>query len=415
MSLEGKASSSQPTNSFQHWDDANWAQVERSRSEQRRADCAMGQADAAVRKIARERRRVQLNSERELEQRMSRLAFWRCEIEKSLAECRTTEQRLLAEQSALQTAIADLREPHAVNSDCRAKRQHRLSEDFVNDAVDRRLAAEQNALKDCQTELESQLDAITEQIRLTRKNINKLDKDLKFKDDSVSVERECLDETRSNQNLTRDKLCDEQTKNSYIESFNFRTTGEWERKNAAELERAGKQREASSLGLARASQSRRAVRETVTRHLTATDAALASRVSESADAKHTLADQLAQTHEQIARVERKLSEVSSSRESQSPQKLRAETRVVARTELRGKRERCFDTVHASLLDELGSLESSRLKLESVERDLRTQLANLRERAHDLSERLTVKSQSESIDEGYCVDRRKALKLQNFIP
>ena len=51
-----------------------------------------------------------------------------------------------------------------------------LSEYFVNDAVDRRLAAEQNALKDCQTELESQLDAITEQIRLTRKNINKLDK-----------------------------------------------------------------------------------------------------------------------------------------------------------------------------------------------------------------------------------------------
>jgi len=397
----------QHTRSFQHWDDANWHQVDLSRKESHCADEIMARADLEVRKVAQERSRAQVNSHRQLELRVLRLVFWKREIEKVLDECLEQETCLLKERQHLDEALANLEEPRQVNQECQARRRERQHEDLVEDDVDRRLAAELAVIGKSGAWLGEQRADLAEQLRLCRKHINKLRKDLKLKEEALSTDEECIEKSAESaanpEKIIHSSCCKE-----------FRDTAHWERRNSLEVERARIEVQNCIRGCARSRHTRKCVREDVMRSLLATDQALANRCTQSASASAILEQQMTKTKEQIERIVIKLQEVTARMDDQVPQREKAEKRIKAREEYRPNRERCFDGAQLTLLREVDLLNVSDKNLAEICVQLKNRLSNLRARQEDLKARLDVKKNSADIDEDFCVAQRKNLKYDAFV-
>lgn len=394
---------------LQSWNASNWNQLERSEKEINRCENLIRDVDMKIREISEDRLRVKTKTENEMEKKVFCLSFWKKEIENTLDSLLEQSKVLDKEAEDIQTALDNLESPQKINHECRCERERRLEEDLVADEVQYRLIDEAQIIEESKKDLSQCKTNINEEIRLIRKNITKLQKDINLKDSSLSAEQDCLGKVSSIERKKSEECIKNETDEKFI------PTAEWERKNRIELERAKAQVCSAVSRKKTCEQERRKVRYKMFNSLSATNREFVSRLHQSREAKLELQNQLFKTNDAINTITSKLEDVKTKIEDQKPQQHRTDERINSRIKMRSNRERCFDTVQSSLISESALLEESQRKLEEICGELEKELRQLRSRKVDLTRRIEVKDKSISVDEKKCGEIRKGLEINNFVP
>merc|ERR1711971_245534 len=401
--------------SFSRWEEANETQANMTKNEIKYAERLVRDADLKLKEMKQQREFFQNKSDQNLEQNLSLINIWTEKILQVIEKCKKIEGKIVVECNQTQSMIIQFDKPLNINMKCKNNRESRLEEDLVHDNVERMLEIEHSVVSNSLKDLKNNLDNLNECLRLTRKFLVKIDKDIKMKKQSANVDKDCVD-TLDRHDIMKHIENRDNISAQPFEAYKrdpFRTTEEWESKNKALIENTLTHLDACSDSLNSSRLLRHNCQEKFQNAWRTVNSAFEKRIAQSVCAKHEFEKQLTKTREQIFQVDLKLDEVKQSKLDQAPQKERAKKRVTLRAEMKSKRERCFDAAQSSFIDEIEHLSETNRQIDQVVLDFESKLRDLKANEKSLMRCILVKEKSINIDKTDCLELRKELRIEEF--
>ncbi|XP_046356026.2 tektin-1-like [Haliotis rufescens] len=376
------------------------AEVERAASE-RLVEESKRLADETEKRTDKTQRDVN----KKFEQRLDDIKYWKKELDDKLDSLATEVDSLQTFKTRVEKALEATEEPLHIARQCLINREKRFGIDLVHDDVQKELIKEVETIEGVQALLRRTLEQGTEQIRLNRKSRYQLEKDLKDKFSSMSIDEYCQNLRNNSANLRYKEGTAKIEANSV-------TPEDWQDFSNANIEQAERERQSSvdlrSLvdGILQQSSN------DMQKQCEAVDLAFSKRIAETKDTKGKLEDHLNKVLAQIKEIEENISRLMKAiADKESPLKL-AQTRLDTRTN-RPNVELCRDHVQYRLIEEVGEIEESVGRLQERLQHSQDSLKGLIRNQLSLEEDIQVKANTLFIDEVECMGMRKSINIQSY--
>jgi tektin-1 len=349
--------------------------------------------------------KMQRDVNKKLDQRLDDIKYWEKELNDKLDGLKKELDALIAYRNRIEKAIEAVKEPLHIAQQCLMNRQRRRGIDLVHDDPEKELMKEVEVLQGVLALLQRTKEQADEQIRLNRKAIYNLEKDLKDKFSAKSIDElnaELKNNTASqhidprhavidSKSVTPDQWEDYSNKNILM--------GEQQRQNSVQL------RSLIDGILQATANDMNKQRETV-------DIAFTRRIAETRDAKDKLEDHLKKVQQQITEVEDNIDRLEWAIAEKDPPSRLAYTRLEHRSN-RPNMELCRDSVQYRLVEEVQTIGRSVQQLRECLAKSHDSLKALLRRKLDLEEDIDIKNNTLFIDETECMGMRKSISINKF--
>lgn len=349
--------------------------------------------------------KTQRDVNKKFDQRINDIKYWQKEVDDKLDSIKVETDNLLAFKTRIEKAIESCKEPLHIAQQCLINRQRRKAIDLVHDDPEKELLKEVETIQGSLALLERTKEQANEQIRLNRKAKYNLEKDLKDKFSSLSIDEHNAELRNNSAGLI---FKDGAAK---IDA-NSATPDEWEDFSNENILAAEKQRQNSVNLRSLVDGILQSVANDMKKQRETVDISMTKRIAETRDAKEKLEDHLSKVKSQITEMEDNIDRLAKAiGDKEQPLKL-AHTRLDNRSD-RPNVELCRDPVQYRLVEEVATIEGSVANLQARLGQSEHSLKGLIRKQLDLEEDIDVKANSLFIDETECMGMRKSINIQAY--
>ncbi|XP_066492062.1 tektin-1 [Tiliqua scincoides] len=388
------------------WRVAGKAQCSGAEAQRAQSERLADESRRLVDEVERATRRTQSDVNKRIEQRLEDIKFWKQQLDDKLDQLIQETELLLMFRARLEKALEkSCREPLFIAQECLLHRERRVGIDLVHDEVEQELLKDVEVLQGVMALLERTLEQTNEQVRLNRAAKYNLEKDLKDKFTSLTIDRYCSSLTNNTPDV-------HYAQNVVKVEENSVSPEEWAEFSNVNVEKADKQRN-NSLAL-------RALIDSILTQ-TASDlrkqdeavgVAFRNRVKETKKAKSLLEAHLAKVMEEINSQEKNREALQKAiQDKEGPAKV-AQTRLEARTH-RPNVELCRDAVQYRLMQEMEEISHNIQRLKETHGKVEAELKGLARQQLSLEEEIEVKANTLYIDEVLCMQMRESISINAF--
>ncbi|KAJ7990265.1 hypothetical protein DPEC_G00298530 [Dallia pectoralis] len=389
------------------WRRANQIRYDSAEAGRARSERLTAESRRLIEESDKAAKRLQLDADQKLEQRIYDLKFWRTELDRKLEETVQEIENLITCKSRVEKALESCSEPLRVVLQCLAERQRRVSIDLVHDEVEQELMKEQKVMEGVASLLQHTLEQTNEQIRLCRSAKYYLEKDLRDKFQAERIDDFCS--ALTNTSLSIDNAT---RQTELVVPGATVTPEEWETFSSVNIVKAERERNNGRSLRALVESLLEQTSGDMRRQHSATGTALRLQVQETKEAKGQLEEHLAKLLSEVTSQERNLEALRVAiADKEGPLKL-AEARLSARSQ-RPSIELCHDPVQVGLLSEVKELTAHITRLKEVLAQSEMELRALNCTQLSLEEEIQVKSHSLYIDEVICTQLRQPISIHSF--
>jgi len=350
--------------------------------------------------------RTQADVKKKLQQRLADVRFWKKELDDKLDALRTENDMLNAYRVRLEKALEAAAENLTIATNCLANRERRRGIELTHDDTQKELMKEVEVEQGVVELLKRTHEEAVEQIRLNRRALFTLEKDLADKFRGLSIDEYCEALTNSSPQISF------KARDVIKVQPNSVSPEEWQDFSHKNIEAAEQQRY-NSMNL-------RSIIDTslatscndMNEQVGRTNEALEKRVRELKEAKVRLESQLAETLRQFIEQEENIKNLRKAIEDKIiPMKL-AQTRLDARAQ-RPNVELTRDAPQFRLLKEVEELNEQIERLRRRLAESQSSLKGLRRQQLTIEEDIENKTNTIYIDEVQCMGMRKNISIQQF--
>jgi len=350
--------------------------------------------------------RTQADVKKKLQQRLADVRFWKQELDDKLDALRTENDMLNAYRVRLEKALEAAAENLTIATNCLANRERRRGIELTHDDTQKELMKEVEVEQGVVELLKRTHEEAVEQIRLNRRALFTLEKDLADKFRGLSIDEYCEALTNSSPQISF------KSRDVIKVQPNSVSPEEWQDFSHKNIEAAEQQRY-NSMNL-------RSIIDTslatscndMNEQVGRTNEALEKRVRELKESKVRLESQLAETLRQFIEQEENIKNLRKAIEDKIiPMKL-AQTRLDARAQ-RPNVELTRDAPQFRLLKEVEELNQQIERLRRRLAESQSSLKGLRRQQLTLEEDIENKTNTIYIDEVQCMGMRKNISIQQF--
>jgi len=349
--------------------------------------------------------RAQADVNMKLEQRLDDIKHWKAELEQKLDDLKVELDALLAFKNRVAQALESTADPLHIAQQCLGNREKRIKIDLVHDDVQKNLIKEVETIQGVQQMLQKTLDQATEQVRLNRKAIYNLEKDLKDKFTAESLDDKCSTMKNHMSNLYLKPGAAKVEANSV-------TPEEWEDYSDVNINKAEQERMSSKQLRSITDGILQQAANDMNKQKAETDLCFDKRIRETKETKSKLEEHLSRVINQIQEIEENISRLEKAINDKTPNLKVAHTRLDTRKD-RPNVELCRDPVQYRLIAEVTELNESVERLKERLVDAETSLKGLIRNQLDLEEDIETKSNTLFVDEVECMGMRKSIHIQAY--
>jgi len=350
--------------------------------------------------------RTQADVKKKLQQRLDDVRYWKKELDDKLDGLRKENEMLLAYKVRVEKALEAAAEPLTIATNCLATRERRRGIELTHDDTQKELMKEVETEQGVIELLKRLHEEIVEQVRLNRRNLFALEKDLADKFRGMSIDEYCEALTNSSPQISF-KATD-----VIKVQPNSVSTEEWQDFSHKNIEEAEKERNNSKNLRSMIDTSLATSCNDMNDQVERTNEALAKRVRELKESKVRLEGQLAETLRQSIEQEENIKNLRKAIEDKViPMKL-AQTRLDSRAQ-RPNVELTRDAPQYRLLEEVDELNDQIQRLRRRLAESESSLKGLRRQQLALEEDIDNESNTIYIDEVQCMGMRKSISLPQF--
>jgi len=350
--------------------------------------------------------RTQADVKKKLQQRLDDVRFWKKELDDKLDGLRKENEMLEAYKVRVEKAIEAAAEPLTIATNCLANRERRRGIELTHDDTQKELMKEVETEQGVIELLKRLHEEVVEQVRLNRRALFILEKDLADKFRGLSIDEYCEALTNSSPQIS--------FKSSDVIKVqpNSVSVEEWQDFSYKNIEEAEKERNNSKNLRSMVDTSLATSTNDMNEQVERTNEALAKRVRELKESKVRLEGQLAETLRQFIEQEENIKNLRKAIEDKViPMKL-AQTRLDSRAQ-RPNVELTRDAPQYRLIQEVAELNDQIERLRRRLAESESSLKGLRRQQLALEEDIENKSNTIYIDEVQCMGMRKSISLQQF--
>jgi len=349
---------------------------------------------------------TQADVKKKLQQRLDDIRFWKKELDDKLDALRKENEMLDAYRVRVEKALEAAAESLTIATNCLANRDRRRGIELTHDDTQKELMKEIEVEQGVVELLKRTHEEIVEQIRLNRRALFTLEKDLADKFKGLSIDEYCEALTNSSPQISF------KSRDVIKVQPNSVSPEEWQDFSHKNIEAAEQQRSNSTNLRSMVDTSLATSCNDMTVQVERTNEALAKRVRELKESKTRLEGQLAETLRQFIDQEENIKNLRKAIEDKViPMKL-AQTRLDSRAQ-RPNVELTRDAVQFRLLKEVDELDDQLQRLRRRLAESESSLKGLRRQQLALEEDIENESNTIYIDEVQCMGMRKSISLQQF--
>jgi len=350
--------------------------------------------------------RTQADVKKKLQQRLDDIRFWKKELDDKLDGLRKENEMLDAYRIRVEKALEAAAEPLAIATNCLANRDRRRGIELTHDDTQKELMKEVEVEQGVVELLKRTHEEIVEQIRLNRRALFTLERDLADKFQGLSIDEYGEALTNSSPQISF------KSRDVIKVQPNSVSPEEWQDFSHKNIEAAEQQRTNSKNLRSMVDTSLATSTNDMNVQVERTNEALSKRVKELKESKTRLEGQLAETLRQLIDQEENIKNLRKAIEDKViPMKL-AQTRLDARAQ-RPNVELTRDAPQFRLLKEVDELNEQLERLRRRLAESESSLKGLRRQQLTLEEDIENKSNTIYIDEVQCMGMRKSISLQQF--
>jgi len=393
------------TFTVEEWHASNSAKLNRAEFQRNNAKNLIEQTQQIIAERQEQTEKGQRDVEQRLGQRIDSVKFWHSELSRQLTALNNETAQLDAYKRRLEAAVAGCKQPLDAAEQCLHNRSNRVNIDLVHDNVQKQLLTEVQVVNGVSAMLSRALEQVIEQIRCNRSSAYHLSADLKDKDQTLTIDNEALSQNnlsvqavnRIERRLSELTLARQQSSVPKINTT-WTTPGDWQAYSENGIAKAEEELQHSLRLRSAVDEIISCGTEDLRKQKTATDNALRQRLEDVNLAKSNLEGERSEILEQINQICGQISSTESAIKAKNAPKSVAEERTRSRATNRpAPVELCRDAVQYRLMDELEDIHSSVLELNDKLHQLKFQLNALNRAELDVSEDISVKTQSLEID------------------
>lgn len=350
--------------------------------------------------------RTQSDVKKKLQQRLDDIRFWKKELDDKLDALRKENEMLDAYRVRVEKALEAAAESLTIATNCLANRDRRRGIELTHDDTQKELMKEIEVEQGVVELLKRTHEEMVEQIRLNRRALFTLEKDLADKFKGLSIDEYCEALTNSSPQISF------KSRDVIKVQPNSVSPEEWQDFSHKNIEAAEQQRSNSINLRSMVDTSLATSCNDMTVQVERTNEALAKRVRELKESKTRLEGQLAETLRQFIEQEENIKNLRKAIEDKViPMKL-AQTRLDSRAQ-RPNVELTRDAVQFRLLKEVDELDDQLQRLRRRLAESESSLKGLRRQQLAVEEDIENESNTIYIDEVQCMGMRKSISLQQF--
>jgi len=350
--------------------------------------------------------RTQSDVKKKLQQRLDDIRFWKKELDDKLDALRKENEMLDAYRVRVEKALEAAAESLTIATNCLANRDRRRGIELTHDDTQKELMKEIEVEQGVVELLKRTHEEMVEQIRLNRRALFTLEKDLADKFKGLSIDEYCEALTNSSPQISF------KSRDVIKVQPNSVSSEEWQDFSHKNIEAAEQQRSNSINLRSMVDTSLATSCNDMTVQVERTNEALAKRVRELKESKTRLEGQLAETLRQFIEQEENIKNLRKAIEDKViPMKL-AQTRLDSRAQ-RPNVELTRDAVQFRLLKEVDELDDQLQRLRRRLAESESSLKGLRRQQLAVEEDIENESNTIYIDEVQCMGMRKSISLQQF--
>jgi len=350
--------------------------------------------------------RTQADVKKKLQQRLDDIRFWKKELDDKLDGLRKENEMLDAYRIRVEKALEAAAEPLTIATNCLANRDRRRGIELTHDDTQKELMKEVEVEQGVVELLKRTHEETVEQIRLNRRALFVLERDLADKFQGLSIDEYGEALTNSSPQISF------KSRDVIKVQPNSVSPEEWQDFSHKNIEAAEQQRTNSKNLRAMIDTSLATSCNDMNVQVERTNEALNKRVRELKESKTRLEGQLAETLRQLIEQEENIKNLRKAIEDKViPMKL-AQTRLDARAQ-RPNVELTRDAPQFRLLKEVDELNEQIERLRRRLAESESSLKGLRRQQLTLEEDIENKSNTIYIDEVQCMGMRKSISLQQF--
>lgn len=350
--------------------------------------------------------RTQADVKKKLQQRLDDIRFWKKELDDKLDALRKENEMLEAYRVRVEKALEAAAENLTIATNCLANRDRRRGIELTHDDTQKELMKEIEVEQGVVELLKRTHEEMVEQIRLNRRALFTLEKDLADKFKGMSIDEYCEALTNSSPQISF------KSRDVIKVQPNSVSPEEWQDFSHKNIEAAEQQRTNSVNLRSMVDTSLATSCNDMTEQVERTNEALAKRVRELKESKTRLEGQLAETLRQFIEQEENIKNLRKAIEDKViPMKL-AQTRLDSRAQ-RPNVELTRDAVQFRLLKEVDELDEQLQRLRRRLAESESSLKGLRRQQLAVEEDIENESNTIYIDEVQCMGMRKSISLQQF--
>jgi len=350
--------------------------------------------------------RTQSDVKKKLHQRLDDIRFWKKELDDKLDALRKENEMLDAYRVRVEKALEAAAESLTIATNCLANRDRRRGIELAHDDTQKELMKEIEVEQGVVELLKRTHEEMVEQIRLNRRALFTLEKDLADKFKGLSIDEYCEALTNSSPQISF------KSRDVIKVQPNSVSPEEWQDFSHKNIEAAEQQRSNSVNLRSMVDTSLATSCNDMTVQVERTNEALAKRVRELKESKTRLEGQLAETLRQFIEQEENIKNLRKAIEDKViPMKL-AQTRLDSRAQ-RPNVELTRDAVQFRLLKEVDELDDQLQRLRRRLAESESSLKGLRRQQLAVEEDIENESNTIYIDEVQCMGMRKSISLQQF--
>jgi len=342
--------------------------------------------------------KTQLESSKNLGQRISDINFWKSELHNEIDEMQKEINDLANWKKRTEHALRETEGPLAIAQECLFSREKRQGIDMVNDAVEKQLLREVDTIKRSQDHLRKMIDRSAAQLSMDRAALHELEKDTADKYRALNIDSRSHQLHNNAQGIQFHRGVEGVDNTVSLPES-------WAKFTNDNLLRSQRERNASR-GLRGDVDS--VLQETANDMWTqynSTNVAFQGRIAESLDARNNLQSHLARVLQEINEMENNIDMLRKAIQDKEAPLQVAHTRLDNRTR-RPNVELCRDQPQHRLVREVGEIYETVDVLQNRLRAAEAALQELVRTKSTLEHDLSVKNNSLFIDKEKCMGTRR---------
>jgi len=387
------------------WTISNQMKYANAEAERQAAERLVDESKRLVDETDKTTFKTQRDVNKKFDQRIDDIKYWEKEVDDKLDGIKTETDSLNAFKNRVEKAIEACKEPLHIAQQCLVNRQRRRGIDLVHDDPEKELMKEVEVIQGTLALLQRTKEQADEQLRLNRKAKFNLEKDLKDKFQSLSIDEH-------NSALKNNSAGLNFKPGAAKIDANSSTPDQWEDFSNDNILNAEKQRQNSVALRSLVDGILQSTANDMRRQKETVDISLEKRIAETRDTKEKLEDHLSKVKAQITEMEDNIDRLQIAvGDKEAPLKL-AHTRLDNRTN-RPNVELCRDPVQYRLVEEVSTIETNVARLQERHAQSEASLKGLIRKQLDLEEDIEIKANTLFIDETECMGMRKSINIQVY--